>query len=225
MKPPQNPEWAEFPENEAFTMHMAGLYGISRPVGSLVRCSDNSLSYFIKRFDRTGKNKKLHIEDFSQLAEQSRKTKYNYSLEKLVKLIEQYCTFPKIELTKLFRIILFNFCFGNEDMHLKNYSIITNSKGIVQLSPAYDLLNTVAVYRYYNKGFRDIEQSALTLNGKRNNLNTKDFLGLAEHMKLQAKVRDKAYDDLGKVVRQAELLLGRSFMSANMQDAYMEVLE
>ena len=65
----------------------------------------------------------------------------------------------------------------------------------------------------------------MTLNGKRNNLNTKDFLGLAEHMKLQAKVRDKAYDDLGKVVRQAELLLGRSFMSANMQDAYMEVLE
>ena len=221
---PQNPEWQEFPENEAFTMYMAGLYGIDVPLSGLIRCSDHSLSYFIKRFDRVGRNKKLHVEDFSQLAELSRKTKYNYSLEKLIKLIELYCTFPKVELAKLFRILLFNFCFGNEDMHLKNYSIITNAKGFVQLSPCYDLLNTVAVYRFYNKDFKDIEQSALSLNGKRKKIGLADFKTLAEKMSLQPKIIDQAYKDLGHLLKQAENLLTLSFMSEEMQTSYREVL-
>jgi serine/threonine-protein kinase HipA len=221
---PQNPEWVEFPENEAFTMHMAKLYGIDVPLSGLIRCVDGSLSYFIKRFDRIGRNKKLHVEDFSQLAELDRKTKYNYSIEKLIRLIEDYCTFPKIELAKFFRIFLFNFCFGNEDMHLKNYSIITNAKGIVQLSPSYDLLNTVAVYRFYNKDFSKIEQSALSVNGKRNKLTAIDFRSMAERMLLQPKIIDKAYKNLADILELAKIALNSSFMSSDMQDSYLEVL-
>jgi serine/threonine-protein kinase HipA len=62
-------------------------------------------------------------------------------MEQVSSLIEKYCTFPAIEKVKLFRLTLFNFLTGNEDMHLKNYSIIIKND-ITSLSPAYDLLNT-----------------------------------------------------------------------------------
>jgi serine/threonine-protein kinase HipA len=222
---PQNPDWAEFPENEAFTMHMAKSFGIDAPLSGLIRCSDGSLSYFIKRFDRRARNKKLHVEDLSQLAQLDRKTKYNYSIEKIIKLINDYCTFPKIELVKFFKILIFNFCFGNEDMHLKNYSIITNSKGIIQLSPAYDLLNTVAVYRFYKRDFNNIEQSALSINGKKNKLKSHDFYSVAKKMELQPKVIEKSFHDLGKVLEAAEVSLNNSFMSNKMKTLYLEVLK
>lgn len=222
---PQNPEWVQFPENEAFTMHMADHYGIETPLNGLVRCSDGSLSYFIKRFDRIARNKKLHVEDFSQLAELNRKKKYNYSVEKLMTLIETYCSFPKVEMLKIFRLLLFNFVFGNEDMHLKNYSIITTKKGVIQLSPAYDLLNTTAVYRFYDKEFKDIEQSALTINGKKNNLKSNDFKLMAERMKLQTRLIDQAYEDLNSTIAHSYKLINKSFMSDDMKKVYLEVLK
>ena len=49
---------------------------------------------------------------------------------------------------------------GNEDMHLKNYSVITRN-GKTELSPAYDLLNSTIVL----KG--DAEEIALPLKGKK----------------------------------------------------------
>ena len=65
-------------------------------------------------------------------------------LTDLIKLIDDYCTFPAIEKVKLFRLVLFNFLIGNEDMHLKNYSVIVRDNK-VELSPAYDLLNTTII--------------------------------------------------------------------------------
>ena len=221
---PQSPEWHEFPENEAFTMHMAGLYKINTPLTGLIRCSDGTLSYFIKRFDRLARGRKCLVEDFSQLAELDRKTKYNYSVEKVIKLIEDYCTFPRIELPKFFRLVLFNFLFGNEDMHLKNYSIITNLKGVVQLAPAYDLLNSMAAYRYYDKDFSKIEQSALSIKGKKKKLKRDDFIDLASRMQLQQRVISESFQHLHTCSQQALTKLEHSFMSEKMKQVYKQVL-
>lgn len=66
---------------------------------------------------------------------------------------------------------MFNYLVGNEDMHLKNYSVISDD-GIIQLSPAYDIINTtIAIGINKTK-----EQIALPLNGKKNNLTKKDLL-------------------------------------------------
>ena len=40
-------------------MHLAGLCGIEVPVSGMVRCADGSWSYFVRRFDRTGHNRKV----------------------------------------------------------------------------------------------------------------------------------------------------------------------
>ena len=117
----------------------------------------------IRRFDRKGQKAKVAVEDFAQLAGLSRDTKYNYTMEKLVKLIDRFCTFPAVENAKLFKRVIFNFLVGNEDMHLKNYSVITRDD-IVELSPAYDLLSSSIVLT------GDIDEIALPLKGKKSNL-------------------------------------------------------
>ncbi len=125
-------------------MTLAEIFGIEVPVHGLVYSKDKSKTYFIKRFDRIGHNQKLAVEDFSQLLGLDRETKYESSMEKVIWVVSTYCSFPKIEFVKLFKRTLFNFLVGNEDMHLKNFSLITRQDRVA-LSPAYDLLNSTIV--------------------------------------------------------------------------------
>lgn len=138
---PQSNHYPELPENEAITMSLARMIGLEVPIHGLVYSKDNSMTYFIKRFDRYGHNKKLALEDFAQLSGEDRHTKYESTMEKVVKVVSQFCTFPKIEFVKLFKLTLFNFLIGNEDMHLKNFSLITRDQKVT-LSPVYDLINS-----------------------------------------------------------------------------------
>ncbi len=157
---PQHHLFPELPQNEDLTMRLAKIIGINVPLHGLVYSKDKTLTYFIKRFDRIGHKTRVPVEDFAQLSGLSRDTKYNYTMEKIVKLIDEYFTFPSIEKVKLFQLVLFNYLVGNEDMHLKNYSVIRNGDK-VEFSPAYDLLNTTIVL----KG--DIEEIALPIDGKK----------------------------------------------------------
>jgi serine/threonine-protein kinase HipA len=186
----------------------------------MVYAKDDTLSYFIKRYDRIGKNKKLHVEDFAQLAGEKRETKYNYSVEKLIKLIDDNCTFPQIEKIKFFKRFLFNFLVGNEDMHLKNYSIISQNDKI-ELSPAYDFLNSSIILG------KDVEETALTLKGKKKNL-TKDilidYLGL-ERLKLNNKVIDKTIKELQNAIPSWFELINNSFLGKDLKEDYKELLE
>ena len=79
---PQHPNFPELPQNEDLTMRLASSVGIEVPLHGLVWSKDNSLTYFIKRFDRKGQHDKIAVEDFSQLAGLGRDTKYNYSMER-----------------------------------------------------------------------------------------------------------------------------------------------
>jgi serine/threonine-protein kinase HipA len=113
---PQHQHYYQLPENEDVTMRLANTIGINTPLHGLIYSRDHSLTYFIKRFDRKGQRDRIHVEDFAQIAGMSRETKYNYTMEKLVRLIDEYCTFPLLEKAKLFRLTIFNYLTGNEDI-------------------------------------------------------------------------------------------------------------
>jgi len=165
---PQSQLYKNVPENEDLTMKLAKAVGLETPVHGLVYCKDGSFTYFIKRFDRMGHKDKLAVEDFAQLSSATRDTKYESSMEKAAILLD-YCTFPVIEKMKFFKQTLFAFLIGNEDMHLKNFSLITrNSK--VELSPRYDQINTSILRQ------NPSEEMALPLNGKKRNLTKNDFI-------------------------------------------------
>ena len=69
-----------------------------------------------------------------------------------------------------FELVLFSFLTGNADMHLKNFSILEQPGLGMTLSPAYDLVNTALVNP------DDTEELALTLNGRKNKIQKKDFI-------------------------------------------------
>ena len=217
---PQHHIFSELPQNEDLTMRLAASIGIEVPLHGLIYSKDNSLTYFIKRFDRKGQKDKIAVEDFAQLSGLSRDTKYNYSMEKLVKLIDDYCTFPSIEKAKLFNLVLFNFLVGNEDMHLKNYSIII-SNGKVELSPAYDLLNSTIVL----KG--DTEEIALSLKGKKSNLNRDilvNYFG-RERCNLTDKIIERILEKIQKEIPAWFNLIDISFLSGEMKDKFKNLLQ
>ena len=217
---PQNNFYPELPENESLTMKLAELIEIEVPLSGMIYSSDRKLTYFIKRFDRYGRNKKLSVEDFAQLAGKSRDTKYDYSMEKIIDLIDTYCTFPAIEKVKLFRLTIFNFLIGNEDMHLKNFSLITRDNKI-GLSPAYDLLNTTIVLP------KEAEEIALPVAGKKRNLNSKiliDYFG-KERLDLNDKVISQVLDKIKSVFDNWEKILTISFLSSQMKTKYLDLLK
>lgn len=216
---PENYLYPELPANESLTMKLAEITGIEVPLNGMVYSSDGRLTYFIKRFDREGKKKKISVEDFSQLAGKSRDTKYDYSMEKLILLIDTYCTFPAIEKVKLFRLTLFNFLTGNEDMHLKNYSIITRNEKI-ELSPAYDLVNTTIALKNAK------EEIALPIDGKKNHLNEKDFVEYFAKKKLRINdsVISREITKMQNAKTHWEAIIIKSFLSKTMKQRYTEII-
>ena len=216
---PQNNFYPELPENESLTMKLAELIGIEVPLSGMIYSSDGKFTYFIKRFDRYGRNKKLSLEDFAQLAGKSRETKYDYSMEKLVTLIDAFCTFPAIEKVKFFRLTVFNFLIGNEDMHLKNFSLISRDNK-VELSPAYDLLNTTIVVP------RTQEEIALPIAGKKRNLTAKILIDYfaKERLKLNDTIISQVLNKINAEWTNCEKLITSSFLSNEMKEKYFELM-
>jgi serine/threonine-protein kinase HipA len=94
--------------------------------------------------------------------------KYKSSMEKIGKAIGDFLNNTLLDKLIFFEIIVFNFIIGNNDIHLKNFFRIEGNSGWV-LSPAYDLLNVSIV------NSDDLEELALTLNGKKSKLIRKHF--------------------------------------------------
>lgn len=165
---PQHPQWEAMPENEALTMQLARMSGIDTPPSGLVYAKDGRFVYWIKRFDRKPKGIKTGVGDFAQLLGESRDTKYRSSVEKVVSVIDQFCSFPSKDKAEFFKRFIFNFLVGNEDMHLKNYSLVEDGK-LTRLAPAYDFLNSAMV-------LRSETESALPLAGKTKRLSRSDIV-------------------------------------------------
>jgi serine/threonine-protein kinase HipA len=217
---PQHEYFPEMPENEDLTMRLADEIGIEIPLHGLIWSKDNTLTYFIKRFDRKGQNDKVPVEDFAQLAGLSRDTKYEYSMEKVAGLIDKYCTFPSIEKLVLFKLVIFNYLIGNDDMHLKNFSIITEN-GKVKLSPSYDLLNTTIEYR------KPEDEIALPLRGNKRHLTRNmliNYFGI-ERCELTSRSVEKVLETISSAVPKWKELVNISFLSKAMKDKYLDLLD
>ena len=217
---PQNEIFPELPENEDVTMKMAKVYGLDVPLHGLIYSKDGSLSYFIKRFDRYSKGKKYATEDFAQLTGNSRDTKYNYTMEKLVKVIDEYCTFPAIEKANFFKRVLFCFITGNEDMHLKFFSVISKA-GKTTLTPVYDFLNSSISIK------NPQEELALSLKGKKSNFKSTELIEYyaKERLGLNDKTVTTILSDMNKSLSKWTELVEVSFLSDTMKEKYLNVLD
>ncbi len=213
---PASENYPEMPANEHLTMRIAESFGINVVPSSLIRLQSGELSYITKRIDRTEKGDKMHMQDMFQIAEAF--DKYKGSMEKIGKALSEYSANPLLDKLFLFELTLFCFLTGNNDMHLKNFSmILSNGKWI--LAPAYDLLNVSIVLP------EDTEELALILGGKKKKLNRKSFNNFGEDLGLNEKQINGVYRRYLKNRPKAIKWISESFLSMEMQNSYREIIE
>jgi serine/threonine-protein kinase HipA len=103
-------------------------------------------------------------------------------------------------------------------MHLKNFSLIRFDDGEVALSPAYDLVSTKLAMP------EDLEESALTINGKKNRLKRADFDELVAKLGIPVKSCERVYTKFAKKQALMLELIEQSFLSDEMKEAYVKLL-
>lgn len=214
---PQTDAYPELPENEDLTMHMAEAARIKVVPHSLIRLADGSLGYITRRIDRTKKGEKIDMEDMCQLTLHPTEYKYKSSCEQIAKAIAAYSSTPRLDLVNFMQVLLFSFVTGNNDMHLKNFSLY-RPKALYQLSPAYDLLN-VAIANP-----KDKEEMALSINGKKARIQLADFLKSSDTMGIEQRVTLGLIDGLRNAMPAWIGLINDSFLSDDMKQNYLDLI-
>ncbi len=205
-------EYPELPALEALCMQLSQVLSLQTAPSGLVRSESGELCYLTRRFDRTSDGTRIHVEDFAQILEVHSEDKYRSSHEKIAKAILEYCT--PLELSRYYQLILFCFLTGNEDMHLKNFMLVTDDLNKIVLSPAYDLVPSGLFMKH--------EELALTLNGKKNRLRRKDFLVFEEKFNLTG-VMDRFLTLVNRRLTTFESTVTTSFVSHTRQQEFMEL--
>lgn len=214
---PQTEAYPQLPENEDLTMHLAEAAKIKVVPHSLIRLSDGKLGYITKRIDRTKNGEKIDMEDMCQLTLHPTEYKYKSSYEQIARTITKYSSTPKLDLTNYMQLLLYCFVTGNNDMHLKNFSLYRPEKDYL-LAPAYDLLNTTIVNP------KDKEELALPLSGRKTKLCVADFLNTARTIGLEESVVLRLINGLQKALPKWQVLIQSSFLDENMKKEYQELI-
>ena len=214
---PQTDAYPELPENEDLTMHLAEAARIKVVPHSLIHLADGSLGYITRRIDRTKKGEKIDMEDMCQLTLHPTEYKYKSSCEQIAKAIAAYSSTPRLDLVNFMQVLLFSFVTGNNDMHLKNFSLY-RPKALYQLSPAYDLLN-VAIANP-----KDKEEMALPINGKKAQIKLADFLKASDTMGIEQRVTLGLINGLRDAMPAWIDLINNSFLSDEMKQNYLDLI-
>jgi len=214
LKPPSN-IYPEMPENEHLTMKIAEAFGIQTVPSSLIRLHSGELAYITKRIDRTEDGEKIHMLDMFQITEAV--DKYKSTMERVGKALRVYSADTLMDQLKFFELTVFCFLTGNNDMHLKNFSMIYK-EGKWSLSPAYDLLNVSIANP------SDHEELALLMEGKKRKFTRQHFERFGLGLGLNNKQIIKAFERFLKNQLKAKSLIDASFLSERMQVAYWNII-
>lgn len=105
----------------------------------------------IDRFDRPAPNTRVHTEDFNQVFRQQPAQKYdNFSFADIARVV--YQAIGNAALIDFVHRLVFNVGIANNDMHLKNWSLIYPDGRTPQLAPAYDYVCTKAYLGHNETG-------------------------------------------------------------------------
>ncbi len=214
---PQTSQFELMPEVEDLTMHLAEAARIDVVPHTLMRMADNTLCYLTRRVDRTPDGEKIVMEDMCQLTERQTEHKYKSSYERIGKTILEYSSLPKMDVTNFFELVLFSWLTGNNDMHLKNFSLYEAADKI-RLTPAYDLLNAAIISP------KDDEELALTLNGLKKKLQREDFIKSATTLGIEKVIVERLINKYVKLLPKFEAVIQDSFLSDELKGKYSDLL-
>ncbi|MFN6048663.1 MAG: HipA domain-containing protein, partial [Bacteroidota bacterium] len=181
---------------------------------SLIRLGSGELAYITKRIDRTDEGSKIHMLDMFQITDAV--DKYKGSMERVGKAIAEYSSNTLLDKLRYFEVVLFCYLTGNNDMHLKNFSLFQQLDHWA-LSPAYDLLNVSLANP------KDTEEMALTIEGKKRRLSRKMFERFGLGLGLNSKQIESVFGRFQKQIPVALDLCERAFLSQESKEGYLEI--
>ena len=214
---PQTEQFPMLPENEDLTMHLAEIAKLKIVPHTLVRMKDGSIGYLTKRIDRTKNGEKIAMEDMCQLTERQTEHKYHSSYEQIGKAIRKYSAYPQLDMVDFLELVYFSWLTGNNDMHLKNFSLYSPA-GEPVLTPAYDLLNAAI------SNPSDDEELALNLNGKKKHLKDADFVAAFRTCGVPEIVFDRIKKKYMGLLPRFDEEIRLSFLSEDLKAAYIDFL-
>lgn len=215
---PQTSQYPQMPEVEDLTMHLAEAAKIEVVPHTLMRMADDSLCYLTRRIDRVGEEK-IAMEDMCQLTERMTENKYMSSYERVGKTIASFSTTPKMDVVNFFELVLFCWLTGNNDMHLKNFSLYEPHDSEIRLTPAYDLLNAAIINP------KDDEELSLTLNGRKKHINRNDFIKAAGTLGIDSNVVERLFAKYQRLKPKFETIIDVSFLGQELKDSYKTLLD
>lgn len=212
---PQTQSYKTLPENEDLTMHLAEIAKIKVVPHTLIRLKDGTLGYLTRRIDRTTDGDKIPMEDMCQLTERQTEYKYKSSYEQIAKVIAKHSYVPLLDLTDFYEQVFFSWLVGNNDMHLKNFSLYA-PKGRWGLTPAYDLLNVALANP------KDDDELALTLNARKKRIKKADFTKAMDTSGIAPKVFDNLVAKYNKLLPKFYEAIDMSFLEAEDKEVYKQ---
>ncbi len=221
----------QVPANEHLTMQIASqVYGLTTAENALIFFKNGDPAYITKRFDVKEDGTRWGKEDFATLAGKTSENagvnfKYRYSYEKLAELVVHYIPAYRVEIEKLYQLIVFNYLFSNGDAHLKNFSILETPNRDYTLSPAYDLINTrIHVedtdFALSDGLFKDeFETDEMKKNG---HVGLEDFTEFAKRVGIAPNRKDKILEPFLSRQPRVETLIARSFLNKQTKRTYLQ---
>jgi len=227
-------EYPELVANEWATMELARRIGLHVAETRQVEFQEDSPlkspALLIERFDipheLESAERLLMLEEAASLLCLRRAEKYTPSLERVVATLAE-AGLDEHGFRLLFDHILFSWLIGNGDMHAKNIAVLHSYRPgklgapptyvDTSYAPLYDLVNTRIVIRD--------DLFALPVNGKHNNLRTKDFVVLGRRMGWEAEAVKHRVQEIGAAITGSlPDVLGVSGLSEEMRENYAKVI-
>lgn len=143
--------------------------------------------------------------------------KYRSSMEKVGKAVIEHSSNTLLDVLRLYEVVIFSYITGNNDMHLKNFSLILKDKNW-GFAPVYDLLN-VQLHLPEDK-----EETALTIGGKKSRLTKSDFIILGVKFGLSEKQIENVFQRFIKAEKKMLLFITQSFLSEANRIKYKDLL-
>ena len=224
----------QIPANEHLTMQIATqVYGIRTALNGLCFSSSGQPVYITKRFDVSSGLKDCSQEDFASILQMTEEGsdsnfKYHGNYAMIADAIRKIVPAWMPQMEQFFRMVVFDYLFGNEDAHMKNFSII-NRDGEYFLAPAYDLINTsVHVQSDADLGLigglsPEIETSDVY--DKSGHLCRLDFERFAERIALPKKRADLVLNMYMDIPQQTYELIDCSYLDNKMKRNYKRIIE
>ena len=218
LKPPYA-EYPQMPELEALSMLLTQACGIEAVPFLLLPLKGGELAYITRRIDRNTKGEKFAMEDACQFNERMTEHKYRGSYEQIAKGIIAYSKNPLMDVVHFYEQVIVSFLIGNNDMHLKNFSLIAKEANRYELTPAYDMIAAQLLLP------DDLDDLALNLNGKKRKLKRADF----NEAMLKTHIPEKAIENLWKRIEKGMCewsgLIDHSFLSEERKTKFKELVK